>query len=38
MPRHLQKVAHLIDPPAVSGELMVFLQCRKWTSAGDVEK
>jgi hypothetical protein len=38
MPPHLQKVCHLIDPPAVSGELMVYLQWKKWTSAGDVEK
>jgi hypothetical protein len=38
LPRHLQKTVHLIDPPALSGELMVYLQCKKWTTAGDVEK
>jgi len=35
---HLAKVVHLIARPAISGELMVFLQCKKWTAAGNVEK
>jgi len=38
MPSHLAKTAHLIPRAALSGELMVFLQCRKWTSAGGVSK
>jgi hypothetical protein len=35
---HLAKTVHLISKPAISGELTVFLQYRKWTSAGNVEK
>jgi hypothetical protein len=38
LPAHLQKVVHRIDRPAISGELQVLLQQRKWTAAGAVEK
>jgi len=37
-PPHLAKTAHLIARPAISGELQVILQQKKWTSAGSVEK
>ena len=38
LPAHLAKTVHLIERPAISGELMVFLQCKKWTAAGSVDK
>ena len=31
-PPHLQKVVHIVGIPAISGELQVFLQHRKWTN------
>ena len=38
LPPHLSKTAHVIRKPAISGELMVLLQQKKWTAAGNVEK
>ena len=38
LPPHLAKTVHLIPRAALSGELMVILQCKKWTAAGSVEK
>jgi hypothetical protein len=38
LPKHLAKVVHRISKPVLGGELMVFRQYRKWTSAGNVEK
>jgi hypothetical protein len=38
LPPHLAKTVHLIRRPTLSGELMVFLQCKKWTAAGSVDK
>ncbi len=38
LPPHLAKIVHLIERPAISGELMVFLQYKKWTSAGNFDK
>ena len=38
LPAYLAKTVHLITRPALSGDLMVFLQYRKWTSAGSVDK
>ncbi len=38
LPPHLSKTVHMIPRPAISGELMVFLQHKKWTAAGNVDK
>jgi hypothetical protein len=38
LPKPLAKVVHRIIKPAIGGEMQVFLQCKKWTAAGNVEK
>lgn len=34
----IQKLVHLIERRAISGELMVILQYKKWTAAGNVDR
>ena len=38
LPKHEAKTVHRIAKPALSGVLQVFLQCKKWTAAGNVPK
>lgn len=38
LPAHLAKTVHLIEKPTLGGDIRVFRQWRKWTSAGDSEK
>jgi hypothetical protein len=38
LPKHLAKVVHRIAKPTLGGELKVFLQYKKWTTAGNVDK
>lgn len=38
LPKHLAKTLHRIERPALGGETKVFLQWKKWTAAGSVEK
>ena len=38
LPPHLAKTVHLIEKPSLGGDLKVFLQWKKWTAAGQVDK
>jgi hypothetical protein len=35
---HEAKTVHLIEPSTLSGPLLVELQWKKWTAAGEVDK